>query len=95
MKAIPTAGLCLMDANNGLPQKLNTKRRTLKKRRLYIFRNKNRGYDDDEKRRKNMIAGILTGILLLVLGVIGVKYGVAAIIAGITALAAAIGLRKD
>ena len=42
-----------------------------------------------------MIIGILTGLLILVLGGLGVYYGIAAIIAGLATLAVAIGLKKD
>ena len=39
--------------------------------------------------------GIFAGILVLVLGVIGVRYGVAAIIAGLTAIGIGMGFKKD
>lgn len=42
-----------------------------------------------------MIGTILGGILVLALGVIGVKYGIAAIIAGFTAIGIGLGIKKD
>ena len=37
----------------------------------------------------------IIGILLLILGVFGIKYGIEAIIVGLTFLAIACGLRRD
>lgn len=42
-----------------------------------------------------MIISILLGLGVIVLGVLGIKYGIAAIIAGITTILMATGLKKD
>lgn len=39
--------------------------------------------------------GIVIGLGVLILGVIGVRYGIAAIVAGLTAIAVGLGLKKD
>ena len=41
------------------------------------------------------MVSVLVGLGVIVIGALGVKYGIAAIIAGITAITIGLGLKKD
>ena len=41
------------------------------------------------------MAGVIVGVLVIIAGAIGIKYALAAIIFGITAITVGLGLRKD
>ena len=59
----------------------------------YDIRNKNTSFNGCYERSDAM--GCIIGILMLVLGILGIKYGVSAIIIGLTFIGIALGIKKD